>query len=261
MKTLFKDEIISKFRKLPNFMWYAFLAISYFFKNAYVIIADAKSMTGSYMEAFAEMGITGFNGTAFAVIVGIFVPIFFTLIFELFIRIIYGIIARRFALAVNQSDFCFRVRLVIIVANCIIGIVNILLFFLPQLVDLMNAIFSYAVPTLLLAWFYEDFRARYVPKRNHATLFSYVAKFYVGIYLIFSAFDLLYYFLFFNGQVSVIATVSLCVDTVIIIATAVLAYLNYKRLIKIALEPEDNNLFIKKEEKPKDDSIFKDFGF
>lgn len=261
MKTLFKDEVVAKFRKMPSFLWYFILAASYFFKNAYVTLGDAKIMTESYAEQFAELGVTGFNGTAFTVVVAILVPVIYTVIFELFARIIYGLLVRRFALAVNQNDFCFRLRLVIIVANIILGAVGIFYFFFPEVIDILSAIFGYAVPTLLIAWFYEDFRVRYVPKRNHASLFLFAARIYVGIYLALSVFDLVYYLALFDRSLTVLETVSVCLDTVIVASSALLAYLNHRRLQKISREPEDNDLFIKKEEKPKDDSIFKDFGF
>lgn len=261
MKTLYKDEVIAKLRKLPTFVWYIIFAASYFFREAWSLTANAKATTEAYLAQFAELGITGINGTGITVMVSIFSVIIAVVIYEIIFWLAHSILSRRFVLAINRNDFSFRLRLLMIISNIILGLVGITYFFTDKATAILTAIFDYSVPTLLLGWFYEDFRVRYVPKRNHAKLFAFVSKIYIGIYFVFSAFYLIFNLTFYTN-LTVIEIVSLCVDTVIVVVTAVMAYFNYRRLVKIADGPEDNDLFISKEEdNKKDDNIFKDFGF
>ncbi len=260
MKTLFKDEVIAKLRKLPTFVWYILYAASFFFMDASTLISDGRTITDSYKAGFEEIGMTGVNFDAMAVFIVIFAVIIYTVIFELIVWIAHSVLQRRFPLTLNKSDFAFRLRLLFIISHLILGCVGIVGFFSVPVWELLNAIFAFAVPALLLMWFYEDFRTRYVPKRNQHTLFKFVAMIYIGIYLALSAIYLVYNLVLYSGDLTALEIASLCVDTLVISIVAVVAYFDYRRLSKIAREPEDNDLFIKKEENNNDD-IFKDLGF
>ena len=261
MKTLFKDEIIAKLRKLPTFVWYLFYAVSFFFRDAAALLGEGKTITESYRAAFEEIGMTGVNFQAMSIVIIIFAAIIATAIFELILWLAHSIIQRRFPIVINRNDFRYRVRLVFIISNIILGIIGIPNFFTDKTVGILGAIFNFAVPAMLLIWFYEDFRVRYVPKARQHSLFRFVAMIYIGIYLALSVINLIRGLVMFSATMSALDTVALCLDTVVIAAVAVVAYFDYRRLSKIALEPEDNDLFIKKEEKPNDDNIFKDLGF
>ena len=114
------------------------------------------------------------------------------------------------------------------------------------------------VQTALLVLFYEQFRKFMLPKRMHATFFMYIARIYVGIYLLIGAFQLI------TGLVSAplpqgTELASIILWFLIPAISAALALLYYKKLVKISSEDEDNDLFIRKEED--DNNIFKDLGF
>lgn len=260
MKTLYKDEVIAKLRKLPTFVWYVIYAATFFFMDASSLISDGQTITESYKAAFEEIGMTGVNFQAMSIVIIIMACIVYTVIFEIIVWVAHSILQRRFPLTINKNDFAFRLRLLFIISHLILGCIGIVGFFNAQVYGLLNAIFAFSVPALLLIWFYEDFRVRYVPKRNQHTLFRFVATFFIGIYLALSAISLIYNLVIYGAELSKLQTAALCVDTVVIALVGVFAYFYYRILTNISKEPEDNEMFIKKEE-TKNDDIFKDLGF
>ena len=258
MKAIFKDDIIAKLRKIPGFLWFFILAATYFFRDAYNDLATARSLGQEYTAAFAQLELE-VNPTPMIVITTILTPIIAAAIFELIMRVVYSLLVRRYVMAINQNDFCFRIRLVMIIANIILGCVGIVYFFVSDgVMQLLNSIFEFAVPALLYMWFYEDFRARYVPQNRHDKLFYAVARVYVAIFFVINLISMI--ITVSAVGVPAIMIAAACVDVGMVVVVAVLAYLDYRRLQKIALEPEINVLFIKKDEE-KDDNIFKDLGF
>ena len=255
---------------MPTVVWVFLLAATFFFARAYEFIVDAKTiaatMAQSYSEMFANAGVDSFDENRFYTIMIVFSAIatafIYTGVFELFMRIVHSVALRRYAAVCNVSDFTFRLRLVMIVANIILGIIGIFYFFFPKVSDLLTAIFRYAVPTVCFALFYDDFRRKYVPKRNVQKLFVFVARIYIIVYLAISLFTSVYELALYSSTLGVLAIIALVTYPTMVGLSAVAAYIYSARLKKISLEDEDNELFIKKEETPdRNDDVFKDLGF
>ncbi|MBR1746927.1 MAG: hypothetical protein IJ735_01805 [Clostridia bacterium] len=163
-------------------------------------------------------------------------------------------------MSVNKADFCFRVRLVIILSDLILGLVGIVYFFYPVVQGIVSSVLEIAVPALLLGWFYEDLRERFVPAQNQAKVFGFVSRFYLGIYLALGVLNLIYEMGLYFAELTVLEIVELALDPAVVLILGVVAYLNYRRLKNISehsLGGIDNN----EQQKPKDETIFKDFGF
>lgn len=270
MKFLLKDELIAKLRKVPTVLWVFLLAASFFFARAYGFISDAKTVADTlatqWADTVAAAGVD-FDVDTFMVIVLVFSAIatafIYAGIFELFMRIAHTVALRRYGAACHVSEFTFRLRLVMIVANVILGLVGIFDFFFPVAVNMLDAVFRYAVPTVFFALFYDDFRRKFVPKKNVASLFVFVARIYIIIYFAIALFTSVYELVLYRSELSVLDIVALATYPTIIALSAVAAYIYAAHLKKVALEQEDNELFIIKEETPdkEDDNVFKDLGF
>lgn len=258
MKFLFRDNVVAKLKKLPDFGWMCLLYVTFFFRDAYSLVGNLSAEADSLAAQVAEMGMV-VNTKAVMVVSSLIYPLIVTVIFELLIMAVYSLLARRFYIvSINRKDFAFRIRIVIILANLILGLIGIFYFFFAETRAILPAIFEYSVQTALLVWFYEQFRRSMLPKRIHAVFFMYIARIYVGIYLLIGAFQLI------TGLVSVptpqgLELASLILWFLIPALSAVLGVIYYKRLVKISLETEDNDIFIRKDEDNND--IFKDLGF
>jgi len=262
MKFLFQDKIIGKINKIPTFFWFLLLAAAEFFADAYSSLFSAKTnvaeMAAQYENLFSEAELT-LNQPVIIAIACVFSALISALICELLIRVAFAVV-RRFALNVQKNDFCFRVRLVIIIADVILGLIGIIYFFYPSVMGLLKALFEVTVPALLLGWFYEDFRERFVPRQNQARVFSLVAEIYLGIYFALRAMDLILTLGFYRTALSTLDTVAVIAAPVVVLALGGVAILWYFRLKKISSVPEEPTID-ENDEKPKDDTIFKDFGF
>ena len=150
-----------------------------------------------------------------------------------------------------------------IFANVVLGLIGIAYFFVPGMVDVTNAVIRYAVPTIFFALFYDDFRRKFVPKRNVQKLFVFVARIYIIVYFAIALFTSVYELALYSSTLSVLEIVALALDPTIVALSAVAAFIYASHLKKVSLEDEDNELFIKKEETPdkEDDNVFKDLGF
>ncbi len=261
MKFLLKDQTVAKFRKLNKWIWYLFLAASFFISDAYLLIEDSKITAQSYLDMLGGQNLIAISTTAMVITSCIFIPIIYTVFAEIIMNFCYNIVARRFLMALNADDFTFRARLVLILSNIIIGVISVTYFFAPKAIGIISSIIDFAVPTLLFACFYEDFRTRYLPKRNHYRVFAYVAKIYLGISVIFSFLSFINNIVNLNVEKSVLDTIAYSIDLGIKLIVAGLAYLYAKRLKIKSEEPEDNDIFIIKEEPKKNDTVFKDFNF
>ena len=259
MKVLFQDSVVSKLKKIPTFVWFLLLVAAEFAASAYVTLNNADYMANEYAQVLADSGVT-FSATVFTVVFCVFTPLIQAALCELLMRVAYAVV-RRFAIGADKIDFCFRIRLVVILADLILGLIGILYFFFPVVTDVMTAVFECSVLGLLLAWFYEDFRARFVPRKLHARAFSFVSKIYLGIYLAIGVLNLLYSLVFYLDQLTALDLTAIIVSPSVVLLLGGLAFLNYVRLKKISSEPDDELHIDDNEEKPKDDTIFKDFGF
>lgn len=293
MKTIFSDTVIAKMRKLPAFGWVFVLFCTFFFASAYefLLIGEytAFEIVAVYDDYFSATGqvAPNINGLTIGIIASLFEAGVLLLIFEIIISFAHNLVLRKFCAQINRSDFKFRLRFAMIIANIIIGILSIGYFF-TQKIDgqysgqielfgnvvnyiiadnpyytIQSSILPFAVYSLIFGWFYEDFRSRYVPKRNQANLFSFVASIYVGVNLALCLVYFIYDFAILKGAYSTIQLVASCCEIAIIVIIGILAMLNYKRLKKISTEPEFifNDENINNDNQHTQKNIFDDFGF
>lgn len=251
---------MAKFRKLPKAVWYFILALTFFVRDSYSIMQDGKITAQNYIETLGE-DFLKLNSNAFVIIACIFIPLFYTFFAEVIMTFVYNTLSRRFVMAINKEDFTFRTRITLIVANIILGVIGISYYFVPQAIGVISAVFNFAVPSLLFAWFYEDFRVRYLPKKFHYRVMSYIAKIYLGVVTTFSVISFIYFMFMIDVDKTVLDIIAYSIDVVIKLLFVLLAYMYGKLLIKQSEKPEDNNLFIRKEEPKVDNTVFKDFNF
>lgn len=260
MKVIFGDKVIATLRKIPVAVWFLFLAVVCFFKDCSQFITASGEVVKVFNQAFIEQGSEiSVNATAVTVFACLFGGVFEAAIAELFMFVAYSVLARRFYCAINQKDFVFRLRIVVIASYFVLGIFNISGFFWEAGYSLIVACTGYIIPALAFGFYYEDFRKRFVPKRNHARCFGFAATIYIGIYFVLKLGTAVRYTVLTGVAITALDMAAIWVDFGLVVVSAVLAYLYYRRLDKIAKEPEDNDLFISKEDD--DDKIFKDLGF
>lgn len=261
MKFLLKDENIAKFRKLPKSLWYLILAISFFARDSYSILEQGKATAQGYLESLGDANLLHLNSTFFIIMSCVFIPLFYSLFAELVMSFIYNTLSRRFVMAINREDFTFRTRITLILCNIVLAVIGISHYFAPNEISIISAVFNFAIPTLIFALFYEDFRKRYMPKKYHYSLMNYVAKIYLGVLVTFSAFSFIYYMLLTDMPKTTVDIIAYSVDLFIKMLFVGLASLYGKKLKAHSEKPEDNDLFIHKEEPKVDDNVFKDFNF
>ncbi|MDY4655175.1 MAG: hypothetical protein SO386_03005 [Eubacteriales bacterium] len=260
MKVIFSDKVIATLRKIPTAVWFLLLAVVCFFKDCSQLITASSEIIAAFDKAIAEQGLqVTVNATALTVFSCIFQSLFVAALAELLMFVAYTVLARRFYCAINKKDFVFRLRIVIILSYFILGIFNISGFFWQAGYSLIVACTGYIIPALAIGFYYEDFRKRFVPKRNHAKCFGFAATIYVGIYFVLKLGTAVRYTVASGLNITALDMAAIWVDFGLVVVSAILAYLDYRRLDKIAKEPEDNDLFIPKENN--DDKIFKDLGF
>lgn len=260
MKVIFSDKVIATLRKIPTAVWFLLLAVVCFFKDCSQLITASNEIINAFNQAFIEQGAEiSVNATAVTVFSCIFEALLAAAIVELLMFVAYTVLARRFYCAINKKDFVFRLRIVVILSYFVLGIFNISGFFWEAGYSLIVACTGYIIPALALGFYYEDFRKRFVPKRNHAKCFGFASTIYVGIYFVLKLGTAVRYTVASGLNLTALDMAAIWVDFGLVVASAIFAYLNYKRLDKIAKEPEDNDLFIPKENN--DDKIFKDLGF
>ena len=260
MKVIFSDKVIATLRKIPTAVWFLLLAVVCFFKDCSQFITASSEVVKAFNQAFIEQGSEiSVNTTAVTVFACLFGGLFEAAIAELFMFVAYSVLARRFCCAINQKDFVFRLRIVVTICYFILGIFNISGFFWDAGYSLIVACTGYIIPALAFGFYYEDFRKRFVPKRNHAKCFGFASTIYVGIYFVLKLGTAVRYTVVSGLEITALDMAAIWVDFGLVAVSAVLAYLDYRRLDKIAKEPEDNDLFISREDD--DDKIFKDLGF
>jgi len=260
MKTIFSDKVIATLRKVPVAVWFLLLAVTCFFVECKSIIDTTVLTAEQFNAALAEQEMEiSVNVTAVTVLSCIFEGLLSAAIMELIFYAAYALLIRRYCCAINKKDFSFRVRLLVIIINLILGILNLTAFIGIEVGSIVAACTGFVIPALSVAWFYEDFRKKYVPKRHQGQIFGIAAAIAVGIAFIVKLIRAIEYTVVTGTGISVFTLAAVWVDLGLTAIIGVLAYLNYRRLVKISKEPEDNALFEEKE-KP-NDVIFKDLGF
>ncbi|MBO4539091.1 MAG: hypothetical protein J5781_02360, partial [Clostridia bacterium] len=184
MKKLLSDELVAKYRSLPDAVWFFISAIAAFFANAYSLLVDSGetvSMLSENLESL-NVGMT-INVPAFVTFSCVLSALLYAAVFEIINHIAAGVFLARFSAKTNRSDIKFRLRLCYIYSNICIGLVGIVYFF-TQVTDgaytgafslynevnnvklILSAIVPFSSLTFFLFIFYEDLRVRFLPKRN-----------------------------------------------------------------------------------------------
>ncbi|MFA6866415.1 MAG: hypothetical protein WCR54_02745 [Clostridia bacterium] len=282
MNKLFSDKMMVKFKKVPSWAWVILLAITLFFANAYATIEGSKTITDMAIASVPKEVNVNYNGLLW--MFGVFETFIYVLLFEVLAKWVSQSLIRRFLLTIGIKEMVMQIRIVLIICNFFIGLVGITSFFSLDVGNLLYAIFQFAILSFMYGWYYESFRKKYVPGRFQSILFAYIAKLFIGIYLIFSAYDFFYYMVLTESNLSVMEAVTLTVDVVIKLAIAVVAFMyDKKHLKKSVINPtninnqnqnnnnNNNNFKINvdpfnfdkinntNEEKKEDDKVFKDF--
>lgn len=284
MKKLFSDSVVSKLRVLPSFVWVIFVIISFFFARAYEFLLTGEYYAAVMEEAYKELGYN-INPVTAGVMFSIVEAIFYTIIFEILLAIVFNLVVGRFRCQINRSDFKFRLRYFIVIVNLIIGILSIGYFFTqyengvisPNIslfsgkiniltaenpyYSIQSAVLPFAVSAVLAIFFFEDFRNRYVPPRNQPTLFIRFAMIFVGINVILFVYRIFQNFLFINNPspATVTEIVAYSLEAFSYVAASVIYYFYYRKLKK-----ELDNIHFdipSSDDKNKNENIFDDFGF
>ncbi len=281
MKSLLSDSLVAKFRVLPEIVWFLISAVAVFFANAYYYVTSSADAIGLIMENVSAMEVElSINALAFIIISCVFLAIFSALIFELINHIVSGVLLARFSAKTNRSDIKFRLRLCYIYSNLLIGLIGVSYFFTQTTNGAYTGVFSpdnfnndvelilssivpFSSLTFFLYVFYEDFRVRFLPQRNHPRALLFIGRLYFGIYLVITLIEALRAVVFYSGVLSVVAMVACWLDFGIVAIWAFLAYLYYQKLKK---NPYDNDDHGPKEtitiiNEPKQRNIYDDFGF
>jgi hypothetical protein len=282
MKYLFSDGIVAKLRKIPAGVWVIFVILSFFFADAYGLLLSGEYYAATAKASYAQYDVS-VNETTLGIFFALAEAALYALFFEIICNISYNLAVGRFRVALNRADFRFRLRYLLVIANTIIGILSIGYFFTQSIngvytgkitlfgdvinmiaaenpyYEIQNAVMPFFVMSVAIGLFYEDFRVRFVPKRNQEKIFAYFAKFYIGIYLALLVLDVVYNFLLLtNVQHDTVEVISYCVNLAVKVGIAVWAYVNDRRLAKISNEPDDE---IKTDDDHHDKNIYSDFGF
>ncbi len=228
IKALLSDKVIINLKKAPNFVWYIVFAVSAFFADAYSVITTSSALVGEMQKMYAEQGMY-ISTIGFIIFISIITPIIGTLVFEIIARFCFTAVHQRFGIGsqVSKNDAVFRIRLVMIVANLVLGIVGISYFFYKPMIPFFVAVVDFSVITFFIFRFYEVFRKQYLSNRNQAKIYNFIAKFYFIVFLVVS-----FYSLFRNmlNPSSTAYSISLAIDFVVKLIWAGLAYWKYTKL-------------------------------
>lgn len=281
MKSLLSDSVIAKFRVLPEIIWFLISTVAVFFANAYYFITSSSDAIDMIMENVSSLDVQlNINVFAFIAVSCVFLALFRALVFELINHIAAGVLLARFSAKTNRSDIKFRLRLCYIYSNLMIGLIGISYFFtqttngaytgvftLNNINNDVELILSSIVPfsslTFFLYVFYEDFRVRFLPKRNHPRALLFVGRLYFGIYSVLALIAALRAVIFYSGVLSVVAMVSYWLDFGIVAIWSVVAYLYYLKLKKNPSDDDDHdsNETVIVINETKQHNIYDDFGF
>ena len=279
MKKLLSDELVAKYRVLPNAVWFLISACAAFFANAYSTLIDTASSASAVAESLASlnMGVT-LNYAAFISLSCVLSALLTAGIFEIINHIASGILLARFSAKTNRSDIKFRLRLCYIYANICIGIIGIVYFF-TQVTDgaytgafslfnwdndvelILSSIVPFSALTFFLFVFYEDFRIRFLPKRNHARALLYVGRIYFGLYFVVELIIALRAVIFYSADLTAIEIASSWVSVAVVALWAGAAYLYYNKLKKMPDDDDTDQPITFIVEEPTKHNIYDDFGF
>lgn len=284
MKKLFSDSVVAKLRTVPAFGWVFFVFVSFFFSRAYEYLIMGEYVATMYADAYSELGFQ--INTAF---IGIFASLFSaalsTLVFEVIVYFVYGLVVGRYRSNINKKDFAFRVRYFICIVNLLIGVLSIGYFFTQsingvatphirfygEIVNYRDAenpyylIQSSTLPFLLTAilslFFFEDFRKRFVPTRNQAALFVNFSLIFVGVSILLFGVELIQTFLLFkDSDVTTVGVISYSLEGGSYLLVLIAYFLYYRRLKKISNDPDDP-ITIVPDDSSHHGNIYDDFGF
>ena len=275
MKSLLSDQLVAKYRSIPEFVWYIISTVAIFFANAYSYIVSSGSSLSIVNETFAEVDLPlTINPLVFISLSCVFSALFSELLFEIINHLTSGILLARFSAKTNRSDLKFRLRLCFIYANLLTGIVGIVYFFTQNpngvytgrfdpytfyndVQPILDAIIPFSSLTYFIYLFLSDTFARFIPKKNHARALLYIGRIYFGVAIIVTLLRNLSYI---NAEQAVVDIVSDWLSLAIRVIWAVLAYLYYRFLKKQPKDDENETISVIIEDNARK-NIYDDFGF
>lgn len=250
---LYSEEVVSKLKKIPLFVWYLFFGLSSAFASLYALYIAGPEYIKVFNELFTEY-FANANMKAFIGMVYFLTVVFDVIIFEVIGYFVYSIIVKRFLIEVSMRDFVFRLRMTMIIAYLIIGIISVIYFFLPSIQLITTAILNTSVQNVLLTFFFFEICRKFIASGLAHKAYLYVAKLYLTIAIVFSLVNLFSLFIL-DENVSVVEYIAFIIRLVVNLATILLVNYHYNKLKSI---PPPENMI---EQAPEDDIVFKDFDF
>lgn len=290
MKKLFGDSVVSKLRTVPAFCWVFFVFATFFFAHAYEYLVLGEYSASLYAKLAEQYSFT-VNTAFFGIFTSLLSAGMQTLIFEVVVFIVYGLVAGRYRCNINKKDFAFRIRYFMVLVNLLIGILSIGFFFTQRIngvaaphmtffgeivnyIDaenpyylIQNSFLPFLLTATLAVFFFEDFRKRFVPLKNQTPLFINFALIYVGVSIILFAIDLIRTFVAFRGEaeLTLMGKIAYGVEGgsyLLVVVGYVLYYLHLKKITKNDDTHDDDNItFVVDNATPDDGNIYDDFGF
>ncbi len=283
MNKLYSDKVVAKLRAVPVAVWVLLLLVSFYFAHAYELLLTAEYYAFTVGEVYQELGIN-VNAVTVGVLFSILEAAVYLVVFEILIAITYNLAAGRFRCQINRQDFKFRLRYFMLVLNLIIGVCSVGYFFTqyengvinPHIVlfgdkvniltatnpyySIQNSVLPFTVAAVMALLFFEDFRSRYVPKRNQTALFSRFAMIFIGINVLFFVYQLFSDFLIVKNPnpATVPEIIAYSLEAASYVAASVGYYFYY---LKIKKEPDVEFIINDDNDKGGSDKIYDDFGF
>ena len=279
MKNLLSDELVAKYRSVPDLVWYLFAALSVFFAKAYDIILSAGVNVKTVNDSLAGIDVPmSINPVVFIVLTCVFSAVFSTLVFEIINHIASGVLLVRFGAKTNRSDLKFRLRLCYVYSNLLTGLIGIAYFFTQvnngnytgvftpyeyltnDVQTIIECFLPYSSVTFFVFLFFEDTRARFIPKRKQLSAFTFIAGLYFGISV---AVTLIANLVIIRDARPLLYVVTDWVDLGVKVLWALGAFLYYRNLKKKLSNNDDDDrpgVTVIIEDAPKK-NIYDDFGF
>lgn len=241
---LYSDTTITKLKKVPQLLWYLFYGLSSMFASVFFL----KQQGLDYIE-LANGLVSGMSASWMLIF---FYPTLFIVnivIFEIIAYFVNIVMLRRFP-ELAQSDFVFKLRLTEIIVLIAVGIISLIFFALPVIANTGSVVINSLFQAFMLGIFLYELTKEHA--RVPHNVYKYLATLYIGINLVLNTVSLVVLFTFPDTTVREYIDAAIKVGLYLLIAA--FAYMQYKKLKQLPMKNDDIT-------PPKDDKVFKDFGF
>lgn len=265
MKSIFSEKAMEKYKKIPNFVWVLIFIVSIFLANAVEYFDQTSVLAAEVIKAYEAAGVSvKYSGIVTTIV--ILSTLLSALIFEFLARWLCGELTRRFSLNLDSKELVFWVRLAMIIANVLFGLVSLLSFASDNAYAIVRATLDVPIIVLIFMWLYSGIRERVVPSHFQARVFSYIAKIYFAIVIILNGYYFISNMFIYDVVLSATDIAVLSVQLGVSLIMAGVAYMYAVKLKKVEtiveIKKKDDNdpfEFTIIEEEKKDDTVFKDF--